>query len=147
VPGGPSAAGASNGGFGGASPTGGGIGGILGSSSPSAELTAALQDGAGEYTWVAATVGANQAAGYQLASEEPVMAIGGFNGTDPWPTLTVFQEHVAAGEIHYFIPGGRGGGNSGSSTSSEITTWVTSNFTATTIGGTTVYDLSTGPAS
>ena len=37
------------------------------------------------YTWVAAAVGSNTAAGYQLASEEPVMAIGGFNGSDPSP--------------------------------------------------------------
>ena len=38
-----------------------------------------------EYTWAAAAVGSNEAAGYQLASGEPVMAIGGFNGTDPAP--------------------------------------------------------------
>ncbi len=124
---------------------GGGIGGILGASTPSAELTSALQQDADQYTWAAATIGANQAAGYQLASEEPVMAIGGFNGTDPWPTLEVFQQYVADGKIHYFIGGGRGGG--GSSDSSAITSWVQSNFTATTIGGTTVYDLSGGTTS
>ncbi len=91
---------------------------------------------------------ANQAAGYQLASGEPVMAIGGFNGTDPSPTLAQFQEFVRQGRIHYFIGGGggfgggRGGGRGGGSgTSSEITAWVQQNFTATTIGGTTVYDL------
>ena len=72
------------------------------------------------------------------------MAIGGFNGTDPWPTLAVFQQYVANGEIHYFIAGGRGG--AGSSDSSAITNWVESNFTATTIGGTNVYDL-TSPTS
>lgn len=130
-------------GFGGG---GGGIGGILGASTPSAELTAALQDHAGDHTWAAATIGANQAAGYQLASEEPIMAIGGFNGTDPWPTLAVFQQYVAEGKIHYFIASGAGGGG-GSSTSSAITQWVESNFTATTIGGTTVYDLTAGAAS
>ena len=45
----------------------------------------------------------NNAAGYQLASGEPVMAIGGFNGTDPAPTLAQFEQYVAAGKIHYFI--------------------------------------------
>jgi 4-amino-4-deoxy-L-arabinose transferase-like glycosyltransferase len=129
------------GGFGG----GGGIGGILGSSTPSAELTAALQQDAGRYTWAAATIGANQAAGFQLASGEPVMAIGGFNGTDPWPTLAVFQQHVTEGRIHYFIGGG--GGFGGSSTSRQITRWVETNFTATTIGRTTVYDLGGGISS
>jgi 4-amino-4-deoxy-L-arabinose transferase-like glycosyltransferase len=123
---------------------GGGAGGILQSSQSSVELTAALQTDADQYTWVAATIGANQAAGYQLASEKPVMAIGGFNGSDPWPTLAVFQQYVANGQIHYFIAGGGGfggGGNGDGGPSSQITTWVEANFTATTIGATTVYDL------
>ena len=125
---------------------GGGIGGILGASTPSAELTSALQQDADQYTWAAATIGANQAAGYQLASGEPVMAIGGFNGTDPWPTLEVFQQYVAEGRIHYFIGGGARWRRvvglerdhpAGSSRTSR----------ATTIGGTTVYDLSGGTTS
>ena len=62
------------------------------------------------YRWVLATVGANEAAGYQLATGDAVMAIGGFNGTDPAPTLAQFEKLVAAGEIHYFIAGGGGGG-------------------------------------
>ncbi len=41
------------------------------------------------------------------------MAIGGFNGSDPSPTLAQFQEHVADGEIHYFISGGADGGGRG----------------------------------
>ena len=114
------------------------------------------------YTWVAATVGANSAAGYQLSTGRPVMAIGGFNGTDPSPTLAQFEAWVAAGRIHYFIAagglgggglgtGGRGtggqgggapGGLGGSGTAAQITTWVEDHFTATTVGGETVYDLS-----
>jgi 4-amino-4-deoxy-L-arabinose transferase-like glycosyltransferase len=125
---------------------GGGAGGLLNGSTSNAELTALLQADAGQYTWVAATVGANSAAGYQLASGDPIMAIGGFNGSDPWPTLAVFEQYVNEGKIHYFIGGGNGGGpGGGSSTSSAITTWVTSHFTATTVGGITVYDL-TQPA-
>jgi 4-amino-4-deoxy-L-arabinose transferase-like glycosyltransferase len=125
---------------------GGGAGGLLNASSPSAQLTAALDANASDYTWVAATVGANSAAGYQLATGDPVLAIGGFNGTDPSPTLAQFQAYVAAGRIHYFIAGGggfggRGGG--GSSTSSQIASWVESNYTATTVGGVTIYDLTT----
>jgi len=50
--------------------------------------------------------GANSAAGYQLATDDPVMAIGGFNGTDPSPTLAQFQAYVAEGKIHYYISGG-----------------------------------------
>ncbi len=47
----------------------------------------------------------NNAAGYQLASGDPVMAIGGFNGTDPSPTLAQFEKYVSEGKIHYYIAG------------------------------------------
>lgn len=67
------------------------------------------------------------------------MPVGGFNGSDPSPTLEEFQAYVAEGRIHYFI--GDGGGMGGSSESSEIAAWVANNFDATTVDGTTVYDL------
>jgi 4-amino-4-deoxy-L-arabinose transferase-like glycosyltransferase len=121
---------------------GGGAGSLLNGSESSAELTALLQSDASSYTWVAAAVGSNSAAGYQLASEEPVMAVGGFNGSDPSPTLEEFQAYVADGEIHYFIGGGGFGGQmGGSEASSEIAIWVTANFATVTVDGTTVYDL------
>jgi hypothetical protein len=123
----------------------GGGGGFLSSSTSNPALTKLLGADASRYTWVAATVNSNNAAGYQLASDDPVMAIGGFNGTDPAPTLAQFEKYVAEGKIHYFIAGsggfggGPGGGTSGDS--SKITSWVESHFTAKTVGGTTVYDL------
>ena len=72
-----------------------------------------LDANADHYTWVAAAIGSNQASGYQLATDDPVMAIGGFNGTDPSPTLAQFKDYVAQGKIHYFINGGMGGGGAG----------------------------------
>lgn len=129
----------------------GGVGGFLGGggiSGVSSELVSLLQQGAKGYTWAAAAVTANGAAPMQIASGEPIMAIGGFNGTDPAPTLAEFKELVAQGKIHYFIGSGGGmgfGGRGGSDgTSSQIATWVSENFTAQTVGSTTVYDLSTG---
>ena len=68
------------------------------------------------------------------------MSIGGFNGTDPWPSLETFQEVVARGEIHYFIAGGRGFGNN--NTAQKISAWVAANFPATTVDEVSVYDLS-----
>ncbi|WP_127481096.1 ArnT family glycosyltransferase [Nocardioides pantholopis] len=126
---------------------GGGPGGLLHGSEPSAELTAMLEEDAEDYTWVAAAVGSNSAAGYQLATEEPVMAIGGFNGSDPSPTLAQFQQYVEDGEIHYFIGGdGFGPSMGGSDASSEIAAWVAERFASTTVDGVTVYDL-TSPIS
>ncbi len=75
------------------------------------------------------------------------MAIGGFNGTDPAPSLAQFEKYVSEGKIHYYIASGGGfggGGGPGRSTSddaSAITSWVESHFTAETVGGVTVYDL------
>jgi hypothetical protein len=129
-PGGPAGAG-----------TRGGIGGLLNGATPSAELVALLRQGAGGYDWAAATVGANSAAGIQLATGEPVMAIGGFNGSDPAPTLAQFQRYVAEGRIHYFVGGGFGPSQGGSDAAQQIGAWVEQTFTATTVGGTTVYDL------
>jgi len=152
----------------------GGAGGLLDASRPSAALVALLEHNSGRYTWVAATVGAQSAAGYQLATNDPVMSLGGFNGSDPYPTLAEFEALVGAGKVHYFIAGGMGGtggpaagGNtsaggsalgtavpsvaggsttgaqaSGGDTSmSAISSWVAAHFTARTVGGITVYDL------
>jgi hypothetical protein len=82
----------------------------------------------------------------QLATGEPVMAIGGFNGSDPAPTLEQFQRLVAEGRIHWFLGGGRMGGRSmgGSDAARQISAWVADHFTATSVGGTTVYDLTVG---
>ena len=132
-------------GFGGG--IGGGGGSLLNGSTSTSTITSMLRSDAAAYTWAAAAVGSNSASGYQLASGEPVMAIGGFNGSDPSPTLAQFQKYVADGEIHYFIGSGRLGGGpqaGGSDAGSEIATWVADNFTATTVDGITVYDLSDG---
>ena len=127
-------------------------GGLLDASTPSTAVVAALSADAERYTWVAAAVGSQTAAGLQLGTGLPVMAIGGFNGSDPSPTLEQFRSYVAAGRIHYFVAGGMGGGfqrmgqMGGSSSSSEIAAWVEANFTAVTIDGATFYDLSRATA-
>lgn len=122
-----------------------GMSGLLGGTEVSDELSSLLLEDADAYTWAAAIVGSQSAASYQLATEEAVMPIGGFNGSDPSPTLQEFQEYVAAGEIHWFIGGGElGGQNGGSSASSEIAAWVEENFTARTVDDVTMFDLTEG---
>jgi 4-amino-4-deoxy-L-arabinose transferase-like glycosyltransferase len=116
--------------------------GFLDGSQPGSAVVAVLSSHAGSYEWVAATVDANNAAGYQLATGDPVMAIGGFNGTDPAPSLAQFQSYVRDGKVHYFIAGGgRGGADSGDTSAAQITSWVQSSFSSQTVDGVTVYDL------
>jgi 4-amino-4-deoxy-L-arabinose transferase-like glycosyltransferase len=126
----------------------GGMGGLLDATMPNTQMIAALRQNASSYTWAAAIVGANNAAGYQLASGQAVMPIGGFNGSDPSPSLAQFKQYVAQGRIHWFLGGGMGRrSDSGSSASTQIVAWVQANYTATTVGSTTMYDLSTRTSS
>ena len=111
------------------------------------------------------------------------MAIGGFSGTDPAPSLAEFEKLVSGHQIHYFVSGGAGGGfggfagppgesgasrasgsaadpgggvpagfaaagspGGGSGDASQITSWVEAHFKSETVGGTTVYDLSSPKA-
>jgi 4-amino-4-deoxy-L-arabinose transferase-like glycosyltransferase len=120
-------------------------GGPGGTGSVSSALSSLLESGASGYRWAAAAVGSQSAASLELGSNGvPVMAIGGFTGSDPAPTLAQFEKLVSAHEIHYFVAsgsGGPGGGGGGSGYGSQITAWVKAHFTAKTVGGMTVYDL------
>lgn len=116
----------------------GGAGGQGQGSSNNTELVKLFEQT--ENRWAAATVGSGSAAGLALNSGRSVMAIGGFTGSDGSPTLAQFQYYVATGQVRYFTGGGSGmGGND--STGSQISAWVKANFTAVTVGGSTVYDL------
>ncbi|NUU26194.1 MAG: glycosyltransferase family 39 protein, partial [Streptomycetaceae bacterium] len=118
-----------------------GVGGLLNGSNPSKAVTDLLKKNASDYTWAAAAVGSNSASGFQLASGKPVMAIGGFNGSDPSPTLEKFKEMVADGRIHYFIGQGNGmmmgGSMGGSNYGQQIAEWVSANFTSQTVDNVT----------
>ncbi|CAJ62632.1 MULTISPECIES: ArnT family glycosyltransferase [Frankia] len=126
-------------------PEGVAAGGGGGEQSTNAALTALLARST--TTWAAATTGgATSAAQLELASGQSVIAIGGWDGSDPAPTLAQFQQWVADGKIHYFLAGGGGmggpiGGDRTSGTGTAIATWVAAHFTATTVGAQTVYDL------
>ncbi|MFF8191381.1 ArnT family glycosyltransferase [Streptomyces bobili] len=124
---------------------GGGAGGLINGATVTDEAKKLLGTDSENYTWAGAAIGSQNAASYQLATGEPVMAIGGFNGTDPSPTLAQFKQYVADGRIHYFISSGAGGGGamggSGDGTSAQITEWIEANFKQVTVGSATFYDL------
>jgi 4-amino-4-deoxy-L-arabinose transferase-like glycosyltransferase len=130
-----------HGGFGGRG-AGGGGGGLAGNTQVSSSLITLLKNGASGYRWAAATVSSDSAAPLQLASGEPVMSIGGFNGTDPAPTLAQFEKYVADHDIHYFVGANSDSFGGGSGDAAQITSWVEAHFHAETVGGETVYSLS-----
>jgi hypothetical protein len=115
-------------------------GGLGGNTQVNSALVKLLEQDASAYKWVAATEGSEGAAPLELATGDAVMAIGGFNGTDPWPTLAAFKQLVANHEVHYYVGQGSGsfGGGRGSST---IASWVAAHFKKETVGGQTVYNL------
>jgi hypothetical protein len=121
---------------------GGGGGGLAGNTQVSSALATLLKNGASGYRWAAATVSSDSAAPLQLASGEPVMSIGGFNGTDPAPTLAQFEKYVADHDIHYFVGANSDSFGGGSGDAAQITSWVEAHFHAETVGGETVYNLS-----
>jgi 4-amino-4-deoxy-L-arabinose transferase-like glycosyltransferase len=104
-------------------------------------------------TWSAAVVGAQTAAPLELSSGTAVIAIGGFSGGDNGPTLNTFQQWVAAGEVSYFLTAGSqenssggapgGGAPGGERAGSAITDWVQENYSSTSVGSWTVYELTT----
>jgi len=88
------------------------------------------------------------AASLELSTNTAVMAIGGFGGSDPAPTLGEFEQDVANHRIGYYVmpkEDHRPGGFGGRLVHADITTWVAAHFTPTTVGSDTVYDL-TAPA-
>ncbi|MGF6886087.1 4-amino-4-deoxy-L-arabinose transferase-like glycosyltransferase [Nocardia sp. GAS34] len=114
---------------------------------PDPALVARLRDGGANCTWTAASVSSMMSANLQLESGHPVMPLGGFAGMDPSPTLRQFQDDVSRRRIHYFVarPAGERGPGFGNrkTEAADITQWVESHYTATIIGGMSVYDLTT----
>lgn len=107
-----------------------------GGGTASAELIELLKSSGTK--WSAIVSGATSAADLELATDTSVIALGGFSGGDPYPTLAQFQQMVDRGEIGYFIAGSMGGAPGGNS---EVATWVAANYQAETAGNSTVYKL------
>ena len=79
-----------------------------------------------------ATFGAQSAASFITATGENILPIGGFDGSDPTPTLKAFIAMVNSGQVKYVSAGENrmdGGMNNSpaTSTSSAISTWVKAN--------------------
>ena len=95
-------------------------------------LVSFLEKNQGSAKFLVAVEGAGSAEPIILATGKPVIAMGGFNGSDPAPTLEQFKQMVEDGEVHYVLVGGGMGGNGGGpggggGTTSSITQWVEQN--------------------
>ena len=122
-----------------------GGGGMGGGGSVSSETIAWLQAHQGSAKYLVAATGSQTTAGIIIASGEPVVTIGGFNGGDPAPTVAQLEAMVKAGELRYVLVGGGMGGGPGGSSSSELSTWVQEHGTAVTDAGVTsgtLYEVS-----
>jgi 4-amino-4-deoxy-L-arabinose transferase-like glycosyltransferase len=105
-----------------------------------AELDAML--GGTDTDWSAAVNGSSTAASLELSTNTAVMAIGGFSGSDPVPSLSQFQQYVAGDRVTYYIaPDDNGHGPGGGKQHSDIANWVAATFTPMTVGSDTVYHL------
>jgi len=87
----------------------------------SSKLISFLMNNKQDAKYLVAVSNANSAAPIILQTGEPVMAVGGFLGSDPILTVDKLQKMVNDGEVRYFLVQGMGGGMG---SQSDISSWV-----------------------
>jgi hypothetical protein len=118
-----------NGGGGGA-PTGGVANGNGGQSlQVNQQLLAYLEAHRGSARYLLATLNSQTAAPYIIASGQPVIALGGFSGSDQILTVSQLQALVSSGAIRYFLLDGGDGGFGSQGGNGQLVSWVASNCT------------------
>ncbi|WP_424530899.1 glycosyltransferase family 39 protein [Sphaerisporangium viridialbum] len=102
---------------------GGGRGGDV-----SAAMISYLERNRGGATWLLAVSSAQSASSIILSTGgEPVIAMGGFTGSDAAMTVAKLREYVSSGRLKYLmLGGGMGGPERGND---EVTAWVKANGT------------------
>jgi 4-amino-4-deoxy-L-arabinose transferase-like glycosyltransferase len=124
--------------------------GMAGSNNESAtaekSLITYLLNHEGKAKWLVAVASADVSAGIQISSGQPVMAVGGFDGSDDALSISELKQLVATGQLEYYAisSGGMGGGASGTGDVSQIQAWVEANGVKVKYGGSqyTLYKLS-----
>jgi 4-amino-4-deoxy-L-arabinose transferase-like glycosyltransferase len=111
---------------------GGGPGGngSIGSSGSDSGLADYLISHKTNERWLVAVSGSNEASGLILSTGEPVMALGGFSGSDQILTTSALSCMLQEGQIRYFYTSSSSGDNrGGSSGNAAIFSWVSSHCT------------------
>ena len=93
-------------------------------------LISYLEAHQGSARYLVAVGSSQEADSIILATNKPVMALGGFSGSDPILTTSQLASLVANGTVRFFLLGGNGGGGPGGGSQSSLTSWVTTNCTA-----------------
>ena len=142
----PEAGPSGTGGFGGMRGIGGAVGSVAGlggahfgeSSSADQALTSYLVANQGSAKYLVAVQSSNEADSLILATNKPVMALGGFSGSDPILTTDELTSLVRAGVVRFFLVRSGGFGQPpralGPGGQNGITSWVTQNCTPVSAG-------------
>jgi 4-amino-4-deoxy-L-arabinose transferase-like glycosyltransferase len=101
-------------------------GGQDNTSSSDARLVSYLESNQGSAKYLVATVSSQEADQIILETNKPVMAMGGFSGSDPILTVSQLQSLVESGQVRYFLISS---GGMGSSQQSALISWIKSHAT------------------
>src|SRR6266496_1225530 len=99
--------------------------GARGMSSIETALISYLQAHKGNAKYLVAVASSNEADSIILETNQPVMALGGFSGSDPILTTSQLAALVKSGTVRYFLLNSSGGGGPGGSSQSTLITWIT----------------------
>lgn len=99
--------------------------GSIGGDQINTKLLSYLEKNKGNAQYLFATADSSTAAPYIIKTKQAVMAMGGFNGTDPAITLKQFKKLVKSGKVKYYYDAGKSGGTS----NTEIVNWIKKNAT------------------
>jgi 4-amino-4-deoxy-L-arabinose transferase-like glycosyltransferase len=115
---------------------------------PGASVSAAtisyLEQHQGSAKYLVAATGSQVTAPIIIKTGRPVVTIGGFNGSDPTPTVAQLAALVKHGELRYVLMSNRGGGGGppGARASAALDQWVKAHGTVVRSGGVTLYRVS-----
>jgi 4-amino-4-deoxy-L-arabinose transferase-like glycosyltransferase len=98
--------------------------GLGGTSSADSALISYLEAHKGNAKYLVAVASSNEADSIILETNQPVMALGGFSGSDPILTTSQLAALVKSGTVRYFLLSGSGGGGAGGSGQSTLITWI-----------------------
>src|SRR5437588_1607591 len=99
-------------------------GGQSANASSDAALIRYLEAHQGTAKFLVAVLNSKGADAIILATNKPVMTLGGFSGSDPILTTSQLAALVQSGQVKYFLLSSSGGGGAGGSGQSALITWI-----------------------